>query len=134
MNENIYPQSTHRCVIYPSRDAFPAMNWNLLVLYKVMFCLWSLFSSNNSMKESPAQKKAKVDISSPQIMSAGGRQLVSLGSGLKDARIDASSTSITLSRPTGKALKKTTISSKWTSLILTILFGLPQKSQTKWKR
>jgi hypothetical protein len=65
----------------------------------------NICSNNSNTNETPAQKKAKVDAA------AGGRNLVSLGSSLKDATIDASSTSITLSRPTGKALKKTTISS-----------------------
>ncbi|XP_053402362.1 splicing factor, proline- and glutamine-rich-like isoform X2 [Mercenaria mercenaria] len=62
-------------------------------------------ANNSNANESPAQKKAKLEAAA-----AGGRNLVSLGSSLKDATIDASSTSITLSRPTGKALKKTTIS------------------------
>lgn len=60
----------------------------------------------NSSSESPQQKKLKADAQA----AAAGRTLVSLGSGLKDATIEASSTSITLARPTGKALKKTTIS------------------------
>lgn len=62
-------------------------------------------TNNSSTKDSPAEKKVKTDA-----QTAGGRNLVSLGTGLKDATIEASSTSITLSRPTGKALKKTTIS------------------------
>ncbi|KAL4234878.1 hypothetical protein ACF0H5_006520 [Mactra antiquata] len=67
--------------------------------------------NNANNKDTPAQKKVKVepDTTNPAA-NAGGRNLVSLGSSLKDATIDASSTSITLSRPTGKALKKTTIS------------------------
>lgn len=70
-----------------------------------------MYSANNLTKESPAEKKARLEAESTQNATAGGRQLVSLGTGLKDATIEASSTSITLSRPTGKALKKTTISS-----------------------
>ncbi|KAH3772070.1 hypothetical protein DPMN_173404, partial [Dreissena polymorpha] len=65
-------------------------------------------NSNTSTSGSPAQKKLRA--ADEAAATASGRQLVSLGSGLKGATIDASSTSITLSRPTGKALKKTTIS------------------------
>lgn len=61
-------------------------------------------NNESANQESSAAKKSKVEIN--QVNPAGGRTLVELGG----AKLSASATSITLERPTGKALKKTTIS------------------------